>query len=566
MLHLVLEDFEGLVAHHRDVGLGDGLGLLEVGAVADDDELPVGHLVEGFDDQLDFLVGHHARGGQVVVLLVLTAGEGRDIDRRVDDIGFAAVGFLDAARDEAAVRDEIIDAVGRARIPDAHVVQDELGEGTLEAVVEAGFAQVLMREIPGIADGAVHIGDVDLVWPGQDAFGDAVRARDDEVVIGDVELLDGNRHEGQIAAIVLLGAGEFLDETRMGLFILDEIALAVGQEVDERKQVGIGEDVQDLFDDALGTGIDDEPVTDNSYFHSDTSPLCFALVHDEAVAEGDDAAKGKADSGDELLFRGARLFLVGQVGFIDDLDVHGLHGFLYLVLLALLDEIGVNVLLGLCLTLELEIGGCLVRRIFADSLLELTIEAIEPVFAREVGKLLGCVVVVSLGFFNTFIEELDKKILGLLAVIGLHGQEVVNDLLGDLLRLFRGPALGGDGDEVRALGVLDVEIRLGKGCSVGLLRRVLPLVELVDDRVENGAGLHELHIIALVARLGLSLAAKLYSSTARLHKRCRCILLRQGKSYDRRNGRAADDDAANDFLVGFRDLPELAEVDAFFFL
>lgn len=147
-------------------------------------------------------------------------------------------------------------------------MQDELGEGALEAVVEARFAQVLMREVPGIADGAVYIGDVDLVGPGQDAFGDAVRARDDEVVVGDVELLDGNRHEGQIAAIVLLGSGEFLDETRMGLLILDEIALAVGQEVDECEQVGIGEDVQDLFDDALGTGIDDKPVTDNSYFHS----------------------------------------------------------------------------------------------------------------------------------------------------------------------------------------------------------------------------------------------------------------------------------------------------------
>lgn len=60
VLHLVLEDFEGLVAHHRDIGLGDGLGLLEVGAVADDDELFVGHLVEGFDNQFDFLVGHHA--------------------------------------------------------------------------------------------------------------------------------------------------------------------------------------------------------------------------------------------------------------------------------------------------------------------------------------------------------------------------------------------------------------------------------------------------------------------------------------------------------------------------
>lgn len=350
VLHLILEDFEGLVAHHRDVGLGDGLGLLEVGAVADDDELPVWHLVEGFDDQLDFLIGHHARGGQVVVLFVLAAREGRDIDRRVDDIGFAAVDFLDAARDEAAVRDEIIDAVGRARIPDAHVVQDELGESTLEAVVEAGFAQVLMREVPGIADGAVHIGDVDLIWSGQDAFGDTVRARDDEVVVGDVELLDGNRHEGQITAVVLLGAREFLDEARMGLFILDEIALAVGQEIDEREQVGIREDVQDLFDDALGTGIDDEPVTDNSYFHSDTSPLCFALVHDEAIVEGDDAAKDEADGGDEFFPRGARFVFIGEVCGVDDLDV---HGFLDFVLLALFDEIDIDFIFDIGIALKL---------------------------------------------------------------------------------------------------------------------------------------------------------------------------------------------------------------------
>lgn len=720
MLHLVLEDFEGLVAHHRDVGLGDGLGLLEVGAVADDDELFVGHLVEGFDDQLDFLVGHHARGGQVVVLLVLAAGEGRDIDRRVDDIGFAAVDFLDAARDEAAVRDEIIDAVSRARIPDAHVVQDELGEGTLEAVVETRLAQVLMREIPGIADGAVHIGDMNLVWSGQDAFGDTVRARDDEVVVGDVELLYGKRHEGQITAVVLLGAGEFLDEARMGLFILDEIALTVGQEVNEREQVGIGEDVQDLFDDALGTGIDDEPVTDNSYFHSDTSPLCFALVHDEAVAESDDAAEGEADGCDELLFRCARLFLVGQVGFVDDLDVHGLHGFLDLVLLALLDEVGVDGLLDLGVALELDVGdhlvgvfadvlldlvflgadgvfaglggadggfgyglvleelhlggveaggagvddgadftrevalqlielllgsddgrvvvgvllaqageldflgddlaadaldgavvvdvvglgaglllaelvrgdvvlglggfllalevgdGLVVGGDLGDGLLQLVVGAVELVLAREVGKLLGGVVGVLLGLFDAAIEELDEQALGLLAVVRLHGQEVVDDFLGDLLGLFWRLALGGDGDEVRALGILDVEVCLGKGCGIRLLLGVFALVELVDDRVEDGAGLHELHVVVGWARgtaadaegchSSSGLAAHLLAGVARLHEGRRLVLLRQDKGGDGRDGRAADDDAADDHLVGFRDLPELAEVNAFFFL
>lgn len=359
VLHLVLEDFEGLVAHHGDVGLGDGLGLLEVGAVADDDELLVGHLVKGFDNQLDFLVGHHARGGQVVVLFVLAAGEGIDIDWRVDDVSFAAVDFLDTARDEAAVGDEVVNTVGRTRIPDAHVVQNQLGDGTLEAVVEARLAQVLVREVPGVAYRAVHIGDVDLVWARQDALGDAVGARDDEVVVGDVELLDGNRHEGQIAAVVLLGTGELLNEACMGLFVLDKAALVFGQEVDEREQVGIWEDIENLLDNALGSSVDDEPVAYNGYFHSDTSPLGFALVHDEAVAEGDDAAEGKADGGDEFLARGARG--LGQVGGINDLDIHRLHGFLDLILFVLLDEVSVDGLLDLGVTLELEIGAHLVR-------------------------------------------------------------------------------------------------------------------------------------------------------------------------------------------------------------
>ena len=70
---------------------------------------------------------------------------------------------------------------------------------------------------------------------------------------------------------MLLGAGEFLDEARMGLLVFDEAALSLGQEVDEGEDVGVREDVQDLLDDALGAGVDDEPVTDDSYFHESTS-------------------------------------------------------------------------------------------------------------------------------------------------------------------------------------------------------------------------------------------------------------------------------------------------------
>ena len=445
----------------------------------------------------------------------------------------------------------------------------------------------------------------------------------------------------------------------------------------------------------------------------------FALVHDEAVAEGDDAAKHEADGSDKFLSWCTRLLLIWQVGGVDDLDVHGLHGFLDLVLLALLDEVGVDGLLDFGIALELEVGdhvvwvfvdilldlgflgadgvfaglgsadggfgyslvldefhlsgveaggvgvdngadltgevalelvellldgddgrvvvgvflaqadeldflgdnltanaldgavvvdvvgfgagfllaelvrgdvvlglggfllalevgdGFIVGRDLRDGLLQLFVGAVKLVPTREIGELLGSVVGVFLGFFDAAVEELDQQALGLLAVVGLHLEEVIDDFLGDLLGLFWRLALGGDGDEVCALGVLDIEVRLCKACSVWLLLGVFALVELVDDRVEDGAGLHELHVVvswthSTAARRsgehGCSLAAHLCLGAARLHEGRRLVLLRQDKGGDGRDGRAADDDAADNFLVGFRDLPELAEVYAFFFL
>ena len=328
----------------------------------------------------------------------------------------------------------------------------------------------------------------------------------------------------------------------------------------------------------------------------------FALVHDEAVAEGDDATENKTNSRNKFLFRCARLLLIWQVCGIDDLDIHGLHGFLNLVLLALLDEVGIDSFLDLGIALELEVGdhvvgvfvdvlldlgflgadgvfaglggadggfgyglvldefhlggveaggvgvddsadftgevalelvelllsgddgrvvvgvllaqadeldflgdnlaadaldgavvvnvvglgtglllaelvrrdivlglggfllalevgdGLVVGGDLRDGLFQLVVGAVELVLAREVSELLGGVVGVFLGLFDAAVEELDEQALSLLAVVGLHLEEVIDDFLRDLLGLFWRLALGGDGDEVRALGVLDVEV------------------------------------------------------------------------------------------------------------
>lgn len=94
-------------------------------------------------------------------------------------------------------------------------------------------------------------------------------------------------------------------------------------------------------------------------------PLCFAFVHDEAVAKGDHAAEDEANGGNEFFAWSAWLVFIWQVGFVDDLNVHGFHGFLDLVLFALLNEVRVNRFLDFGVTLEFEVSDHFVR-VFAD--------------------------------------------------------------------------------------------------------------------------------------------------------------------------------------------------------
>ena len=185
---------------------------------------------------------------------------------------------------------------------------------------------------------------------------------------------------------------------------------------------------------------------------------------------------------------------------------------------------------------------------------------------RKISQLLGGIVIVFLGLFNALVEESREQALGLLAAASLHLEEVIDDFLRDLLGLFRCPPLGGDGNKVRIPSILDDEVRFSEGCSVGLLLGGFALVELIDDRVEDGARLHELHVVAFVAQHGLKLVVNHYLSTARLHESRRLVLLRQAEGDDCCDSRAGNDDADDDVLVGFHDLPELAEVYVFFFL
>lgn len=57
------------------------------------------------------------------------------------------------------------------------------------------------------------------------------------------------------------------------------------------------------------------------------------------------------------------MVLVGEVWLVDDLDVHGLHGFFELVVLALFDEADVDFVLDVGVALELHVFDDLLREV-----------------------------------------------------------------------------------------------------------------------------------------------------------------------------------------------------------
>ncbi len=220
-----------MVAEEGDVGAGEAAEFGHFGAVADNDQAAVGHLGEGFDDQVDAFVGDQAGGGEVEILLVVADGEGVDVDRGVDDLGVTAVDLFYAAGDVGGVGDEFVDAVGGADVPLADIVQDEAGEGAFNALGQAGLAQIFVLHVPGVADGRVAVADMGLIRAGEDAFGDGVAAGDDEVVAGHVELLDGDGHEREVSAVFCAGAGEALDEGGFRALAKKFGAVLVGEEI-----------------------------------------------------------------------------------------------------------------------------------------------------------------------------------------------------------------------------------------------------------------------------------------------------------------------------------------------
>ncbi|MNY00887.1 hypothetical protein D3C86_1333970 [compost metagenome] len=181
--------------------------------------------------------------------------EALHVDGGRHHLGGAAVVLLDAARDLAGVGDEAIDAIGGEHVPLAQVAEQRRGDGAQERI-DRGLVRVV--QVPGVAHGGVGVADVDRFGAGHDALGAGVSARQHQVVAGQVELLEGERHQGQELLVVLGGTGQALEEGRAHVQPA-ELGRQQVPAVDGREDGGVREHAVEGPDHALGATEGGEP-------------------------------------------------------------------------------------------------------------------------------------------------------------------------------------------------------------------------------------------------------------------------------------------------------------------
>ena len=230
-----------------DVARGDAAQAASVGAVAHDHQRQA-QAGEGLHRHRDPLVRHELRDDQVVV--GRRAGpEALGLHRRVEHGGVAVEVARDAARRDVRVGHVAVHALGRDPVPLAPAVEHHRQRRPPEPVAAA---QRLVARVPRVAERVVAVADVQRTLVDDHAVRPRARGRDHDVVPAQVERLDRVGVQRQQRPEGLRGRAQPLQERRvdrsMGESTLRPL-LVVYRCVD----VGIGPDVADGHEDALGT-------------------------------------------------------------------------------------------------------------------------------------------------------------------------------------------------------------------------------------------------------------------------------------------------------------------------
>ena len=170
---------------------------LHLRPVAQHEQAAPRHGAERLHHQVDPLVGHHARGDDVVVAArrrrrapIRRRLEGLEVHGRMHHQRLPAPHLADALGDVGGIRHQHVHAGGRAAVPHAQAVQQQPRQRALDPALHPGLAQVLVLQVPGVAHGAVDVAHMELPRARQHALRHRVGGRHDQVVAGQVELLD----------------------------------------------------------------------------------------------------------------------------------------------------------------------------------------------------------------------------------------------------------------------------------------------------------------------------------------------------------------------------------------
>ena len=151
-----------------------------------------------------------------------------------------------------------MDAPGGFDVPRSQIGRDDV-RGDARGEAGASGAEVGVELIPDVAHRGVDVGEVRRVRRRLAALGDGVAGRDDQVVAGEIERLDGAGEERQVVTPARRREREALEEAGGDSVALDDRAGGVGH-VDQREDVRGRVHQAELLEDALAAAQAGEPV------------------------------------------------------------------------------------------------------------------------------------------------------------------------------------------------------------------------------------------------------------------------------------------------------------------
>src|SRR5262249_46200223 len=142
--------------------------------------------------------------------------EAVDVDRRMDDRRVPAPELRDPLLRDLRVGDEVVDPSRRVHVPLPDPIE-LLGEQRSHD--RRNLADRAVALVPDVAERTVAVADVGPLRPRADSVCERARARDDHLVVAELETVDRAREQRQEIAEALLPDGQTLEYRRPDLSV-----------------------------------------------------------------------------------------------------------------------------------------------------------------------------------------------------------------------------------------------------------------------------------------------------------------------------------------------------------